>query len=157
MFVSTKQQAVPVVKATAEAVGQPHVTLKWIPGLLTNYDTVSQRIRYLKKLKEMKASGDFDRYTKREALDFEREIEKLEMALGGVSEMTKLPDCILVLDVVRDNIAVLEARKLGIPVVGICDTNADPDLVDYLIPGNDDAIKAIEFYFDEFADALKQK
>jgi len=111
----------------------------------------------LKKLKEMKASGDFDRYTKREALDFEREIEKLEMALGGVSEMTKLPDCILVLDVVRDNIAVLEARKLGIPVVGICDTNADPDLVDYLIPGNDDAIKAIEFYFDEFADALKQK
>lgn len=157
LFVSTKQQAVPVVKATAEAVGQPHVTLKWIPGLLTNYDTVSQRIRYLKKLKEMKASGDFDRYTKREALDFEREIEKLEMALGGVSEMTKLPDCILVLDVVRDNIAVLEARKLGIPVVGICDTNADPDLVDYLIPGNDDAIKAIEFYFDEFADALKQK
>lgn len=155
LFVSTKQQAVPVVKATAKDCKQPFVTLKWIPGLLTNYDTVSQRIRHLKKLKEMREAGDFERYTKKEAVNFGREIEKLEMALGGVQEMTKLPDCLLVLDVVRDKIAVLEAKKLGIPVVGICDSNADPDLVDFMIPGNDDAIKAIEFYFDEIAAVLK--
>jgi small subunit ribosomal protein S2 len=156
LFVSTKQQSVPIVKATAKQVGQPFVTLKWIPGLLTNFKTVSQRIRHMSKLKEMKEAGDFDKYTKREALDFEREIAKLEIALGGVADMTKKPDCLLVLDAVRDEIAIKEARKLGIPVVGIADSNANPDLLDYLIPGNDDAIKAIEFYFDEFADALKK-
>lgn len=155
LFVSTKQQAVPVVRATAEKAGQPYVTLKWIPGLLTNFETVSQRIRHLKKLKDMRDTGDFDRYTKKEAVGFTKEIEKLESALGGVSEMSKRPDCLLVLDVVRDRIAVLEARKLKIPVVGICDSNADPDDVDYMIPGNDDAVKAIDFYFDEIADALK--
>lgn len=156
LFVSTKQQSVPIVKATAEKVGQPFVTLKWIPGLLTNFKTVSKRIRHLAKLKEMKESGDFDKYTKREQLDFERQINKLEIAFGGVSNMTKKPDCVLVLDAVRDEIAIKEARKLGIPVVGIADTNSDPDLFDYMIPGNDDAIKSIEFYFDEFADALKK-
>lgn len=155
LFVSTKQQAVPIVRATAEAVKQPYVTLKWIPGLLTNYDTVSQRIRHLKKLKEMRESGEFERYTKREALGFEREIDKLEMALGGVQEMTKLPDVLLVLDGARDEIAILEARKLGIAVVGICDSNVDPDLYDFMIPGNDDAIKAIEFYYSEFESVLK--
>ncbi len=156
LFVSTKQQAAPIVQKTAEQTGNPFVTFKWIPGLLTNFDTVSRRIRHLQKLTEMRENGDFDRYTKREAVGFEREIEKLQTALGGVSKMSKLPDAMLVLDLVRDKIAVEEARKLGIPVVAVCDTNADPDLVDYLIPGNDDAIRAIEFYYDEFAAALKK-
>lgn len=156
LFVSTKQQSVPIVKATAEKVGQPYVTLKWIPGLLTNFKTVSQRIRHLARLKQMEESGDFAKYTKREQLDFKREIEKLEIAFGGVAKMEREPDCLLVLDAVRDKIAIEEARKLGIPVVGVADTNADPDLFDYMIPGNDDAIKAIEFYYDEFADALKK-
>jgi len=156
LFVSTKQQAIPIVKATAEGTGQPYVTNKWIPGLLTNYDTVSKRIRHLKRLKEMQASGEMGMYTKKEQSQFAKEIQKLEDALGGVSAMTKLPDALLVLDTVRDRVAVLEARKKGIPVIGVCDSNADPDLVDYMIPGNDDAIKAIEFYFDEFAAALKK-
>ncbi|MBP7819597.1 30S ribosomal protein S2 [Candidatus Gracilibacteria bacterium] len=156
LFVSTKQQAIPIVKATAEGTGQPYVTNKWIPGLLTNYDTVSKRIRHLKRLKEMQATGEMGMYTKKEQSQFAKEIQKLEDALGGVSAMNKLPDALLVLDTVRDRVAVLEARKKGIPVIGVCDSNADPDLVDYMIPGNDDAIKAIEFYFDEFAAALKK-
>jgi small subunit ribosomal protein S2 len=157
LFVSTKQQATPMVTDTAKELGLPYVTYKWIPGLLTNYGTVSKRITELKKLKRMKEDGDFDLYTKKEASKLDKKMQKLNQALGGVEELARVPDVLFVVDMVRDFIAVKEAKKIGIPVVAILDTNADPDFVDYPIPANDDAIKSLTYILGKVKEALTIK
>lgn len=157
LMVSTKQQANPIVTKVAAETKMPFVTFKWIPGLLTNFGTVSQRIAKLKKLKQERDNGEFGKYTKKEAVKLHKLILKLEEALGGVEDMAKRPDALFVVDVVRDAIAVKEARVLGIPVIGIIDSNSDPDTVDYAIPANDDAIKSLEYLMGKVQDALTTK
>jgi len=145
LLVSTKPQATKLILETARETGMPYVVNKWMGGLLTNFSTIKRRIQYYKKLKEEERTGDFDKYTKKEASQLKKVMVKLESALGGVIDMDRLPDIIFVADVVRDHIAVNEANKLNIPVVGIADTNADPDKLKYPIPGNDDAIKSLTY------------
>lgn len=157
LFVSTKQQAVEVVEETAKACGMPHITHKWVPGLLTNFDTIKKRIKYLKDLKDQEAAGEFEKYTKKEALSLHKTIVKLQTALGGVQEMKKRPHALIVIDVVRDKIAVKEAFKLGIPIIGIVDSNADPSEITHPIPGNDDAISSITFLVNYLGEALGKK
>lgn len=156
LFVSTKPQAVNLLQEAADSCHMPYVVGKWIPGLLTNFPTVKTRTKYLTDLKERKERGDFEKYTKKEASQLSKEIAKLQVSLGGVEEMGSKPDVVFVLDVVRDDIVVKEANKLGIPVVGIVDTNADPTTVDYPIPGNDDALKALQYYVGKILDAIKK-
>ncbi len=155
LFVSTKQQAKGIIETAAEECRMPFVTSKWIPGLLTNFKTIRARVKYMAKLKEDQASGEFDKYTKKEALNLGKQIVKLESALGGVAELDKVPDIIFVLDVVRDKIAVKEANKIGVTVVAVVDSNANPDGIDFLIPGNDDAIKSIKFLVAQIGEAIK--
>jgi len=155
MFVSTKQQATELVKAAAKGCNCPYVTQKWVPGLFTNFKTIKQRIKYLKQLKDEKASGEFSKYTKKEAVKLEKIINKLETSLGGVQEIKKTPDVIIVLDVHRDQIAVKEAKRTGVKIVGITDSNANPDNIDYPIPANDDSIKSITYLVDKFVNAIK--
>lgn len=145
LFVCTKPQAMSMVSEMAQKCGMPFVVEKWIPGLLTNYSTVSKRIHYLQKLKEEKRTGEFSKYTKKEAGQLNKMIQKLERALGGVQSMVRLPDILFVFDSHRDTLALQEAQRTGITTVGVVDTNANPDLLDYVIPGNDDAVKSIKF------------
>lgn len=154
LLVCTKPQAAGLIVETAEKTGMPYVIDKWIGGLLTNFFTVKKRIRYFKKLLDEEQSGEFDKYTKKEATKLRKDIVKLKAALGGVRDLERLPDCMFVADVVRDSIAVKEANKLGIPVVGICDSNADPEGVEYPIPGNDDAIKSLTYLINAVRDAI---
>lgn len=154
LFVSTKPQSLKLLQETAQNCHMPYVINKWIPGLLTNYPTIKTRIKYLANLKEQEASGDFDKYTKKEASKLKKVIEKLSTSLGGVANMKSAPDAVFVVDVVRDAIVVKEAKKLGIPVVGIVDTNADPYSVDYPIPGNDDAIKSLSYLIGRVEETL---
>ncbi len=156
LFVSTKPQSVRLIEEAAKGCGMPYVVSKWIPGLLTNFGTIKKRIKYLTDMKEQESSGEFDKYTKNEASKLRKQINKLQIALGGVEGMKSLPDAVFVVDVVRDEIVVKEARKIGIPVVGIVDTNANPDSVDYPIPGNDDALKSLEFFIGEIENSLKK-
>lgn len=157
LFVGTKQQAARAVDEAAQYCGMPHITHKWVPGLLTNFGTIKKRIKYLKDLKVQKEAGDFDKYTKKEALELERTIKKLQEALGGVQEMEKKPDALIVADIVRDPIAVKEAKKLGIPIIAIVDSNADPTGITHPIPGNDDAVQSIQFLIGVLRDALGKK
>lgn len=145
LLVSTKPQATKLILEAARETGMPYVVNKWMGGLLTNFSTIKRRIQYYKKLKEEERTGDFDKYTKKEASQLKKVMVKLESALGGVIDMDRLPDIVFVADVVRDHIAVKEANKLNIPVVGIADTNADPDKLKFPIPGNDDAIKSLTY------------
>lgn len=154
LFVSTKQQAMGVVKEHAEKCGMPYVTKKWIPGLLTNFKTVRNRVRYMLKLKEDQESGEFEKFTKKEALNFTKTIAKLELALGGVANLEKTPDIVFVLDVCRDKIAVKEAKKIGAVVVAVVDSNGSPEGVDYVIPGNDDALKSITYLMSAVGEAV---
>lgn len=154
LFVSTKQQAVEPVREAAIKLKKPYVVNRWIPGLLTNFKTIKSRIQHLKTLKEDKESGELAKYTKKEQLDFDKEIEKLENSLGGVINLEKLPDVLLVFDAHQDRLAIEEAHKMGITVVAITDSNADPDQVDFLIPGNDDSLKSIHFFIKEFESVL---
>lgn len=145
MFIGTKRQASPVVREEAEAVGMPYVSERWLGGMLTNFRTIRLQVNRLKKLEAGLASGDFaGKYNKKEILDFTNEAERLNRVFGGIKDMDGLPGAVFVVDVPRESIAVAEARKLGIPVIAITDTNADPDLVDYPIPANDDAIKTVK-------------
>mgnify|MGYP001603496230 CR=1 FL=1 len=156
LLVSTKLQATRFVVEAAQKCGCPFVTRKWMPGLLTNFDTIKKRIKYFKDLKEQKASGQLEeKYTKKERLDLSRTLVKLENAFSGVENMSRLPDCVVVFDAVRDKLALKEARGLDIPTVGICDSNADPDFVTYPIPGNDDAVKALKYFIDNVASAIE--
>jgi len=154
LFVGTKRAARDTIRTQAERCEMPHVSHRWLGGMLTNYKTVRQSVKRLKDLEHMSEDGGFDRVTKKEALGLSREQEKLERSLGGIKNMTGLPDVLFVVDVDYENIAVREARKLGIPVVAVVDTNCSPDEVDYVIPGNDDAMKAIVLYATLVADAV---
>ncbi|HCW32082.1 MAG: 30S ribosomal protein S2, small subunit ribosomal protein S2 [Candidatus Peregrinibacteria bacterium GW2011_GWF2_39_17] len=155
LFVSTKQQAVRIVEEVAKECNMPYITHKWVPGLLTNFESIKKRINYLKSLKEQQKNGDFDKYTKKEALELGKTIEKLEAMLGGVQDIKKLPDALFVVDILREKIAVVEAKKLNIPVVGIVDSNVDPTMVTFPIPGNDDAVNSINFLVRTVGDAIK--
>lgn len=154
LLVCTKLQAKRFIEEAGKRTGMPYVNEKWIPGLLTNYATIRQRIRYLRELKDQVASGEFAKYTKKEISKFRKVIEKLERALGGVQDMLKLPDIIFVCDAVRDKNALREAKRMHMPCVGIVDTNADPDLFLYPIAGNDDSVKSLEFFITKITDAI---
>jgi small subunit ribosomal protein S2 len=153
LFVGTKRAANEIIKAEAARAGMPYVNHRWLGGMLTNYKTIRQSIKRLKDLEKQAEDGTFDRLTKKEALMLHRECEKLERSLGGIKNIGGLPDALFIVDVMHEHIAVLEARKLGIPVIGIVDTNSDPDGIDYVIPGNDDSISAIKLYVKSVADA----
>lgn len=146
LFVGTKRAARDTVKEEAERCGMPYVNHRWLGGMLTNFKTIKQRIKRLKDLEAMFEDGSVERFNKKEALGLSREMEKLERSLGGIKNMAGLPDVLFVIDVGHEDIAIAEARKLGIPVVGVLDTNNNPDGIDYVIPGNDDAIRAIQLY-----------
>ncbi len=154
LFVGTKRAAQEAIRSAAEKCGMPFVDRRWLGGMLTNYKTVKSSIKRLKDLEAMETDGTLHKLTKKEALDLSREREKLERSLGGIKNMNGLPDALFILDVGHEKIAVKEAVKLGIPVVGVVDTNNSPDDVDYVIPGNDDAIRAIRLYADGIAEAI---
>jgi len=154
LFVGTKRAARDAVRAQATRCSMPYVSHRWLGGMLTNYKTVRQSVKRLTELEQMAEDGGFDRLTKKEVLGLKREQEKLERSLGGIKDMASLPDVLFVVDVDYEDIAVREARKLGIPVVAVVDTNCSPDDVDYVIPGNDDAMKAINLYATLIADAV---
>jgi len=153
LFVGTKRSAQAIVRESAERCGMPYVNHRWLGGMLTNYKTVRASIKRLKELETMSEDGSFSRISKKEALMLTRELEKLERSLGGIKNMRGIPDAMFVVDVGHEKIAITEARKLGIPVVGIVDTNNSLEGVDYIIPGNDDAIRAIRLYVEAAADA----
>jgi len=154
LFVGTKRSAREAVKAEASRCGMPYVSHRWLGGMLTNFKTIKQSIRRLEEIEQMESDGTFERLIKKEVLGLNREKEKLERSLGGIKEMNSLPDAVFVLDVGHEKIAVHEAHTLGIPVIGIVDTNCSPDGVDYVIPGNDDAMRAAQLYLAGVADAV---
>ena len=155
MFVGTKRAAREAVQQAASSCGMPYVNRRWLGGMMTNFKTVRQSIRRLKEIEEMLADGVADRLSKKESLSLSRELEKLEKSLGGIKDMERLPDALFVVDVGHEKIAISEARKLGIPIVAVVDSNNSPDDVDYVIPGNDDAIRAIQLYTQGAADAIQ--
>jgi small subunit ribosomal protein S2 len=142
LFVGTKKQAQDPIREAADRCGMPYVNQRWLGGMLTNFTTIAARVGKMTDLERMRDSGDFDAMPKKEALLLGRELEKLERNLGGIQRMTSLPDAVFILDTKKEHIAVTEANKLGIPIVAVVDTNCDPDLVQYVIPGNDDAIRS---------------
>ncbi|WP_455223115.1 30S ribosomal protein S2 [Kaarinaea lacus] len=154
LFVGTKRAARNIVKEEAERCGMPYVNHRWLGGMLTNFNTVKQSIKRLKELETMATDGSFAKLNKKEALMLTREMEKLDRSLGGIKDMVKLPDALFVIDVGHEKIAIREAIKLGIPVIGVVDTNNNPEGVDYVIPGNDDAMRAIRLYVGGVADAV---
>ncbi len=156
LFVGTKRQAQEVIRSAAESCGAFHVTNRWLGGMLTNYKTVSQSVDKLRKVEKMKENGDYNLLTKKEQSRVEKEVAKLEKGLGGIKNMRKLPGAIFVIDPNNEKIAVQEANNLGIPVVAITDTNCDPTGIDYIVPGNDDAIKSITLFVNYFANAIAE-
>ncbi|MDH5232423.1 MAG: 30S ribosomal protein S2 [Gammaproteobacteria bacterium] len=156
LFVGTKRAAQQVIQDEAVRCGMPFVNHRWLGGMLTNFKTVKQSIKRLKELEAMAQDGHFDRLGKKEVLMLNREMEKLERSLGGIKDMRAMPDALFVVDVGHEKIAVAEAKKLGIPVIGVVDTNNSPHDVDYVIPGNDDAIRAIQLYAATTADAIME-
>jgi small subunit ribosomal protein S2 len=156
LFVGTKKQAQEVIEREATRVGMPYVTTRWLGGMLTNFQTVSRRLLRLRELREMERSGAFDFLPKKEVIRLRHEMEKLQRNLGGMQNLERLPDAIFVIDTKKEHIAVNEARKLGLPVIAIVDTNCDPDEVDYVIPGNDDAIRSVALVTRIIADALAE-
>ncbi len=154
LFVGTKRAAAAVVREQAARVSMPYVDQRWLGGMLTNYKTIRQSIRRLTELQEQSEAGTLELLTKKEALQKRRLMAKLERSLGGIKEMGGLPDALFVVDVDHERIAITEANKLAIPVVGVVDTNSDPVGVDYIIPGNDDAIRAVRLYVTAVADAV---
>src|ERR687888_2208750 len=154
LFVGTKKQAQEVIVDNAERIGMPSVTTRWLGGMLTNFQTVSRRLLRLRELQEMERSGALDFLPKKEAIRLRHERDKLERNLGGMRNLERLPEAVFVIDTKKEHIAVGEARKLGIPVIAIVDTNCDPDEVDYVIPGNDDAIRSVSLLTRVVADAV---
>jgi small subunit ribosomal protein S2 len=153
LFVGTKKQAQEAIEEHANRAGQPYVNYRWLGGMLTNYRTIQQRVFYMRELRRMDQSGEIDNMIKKEGLRLRRELAKLEANLGGVSTLDRLPDLVFVIDVNTEATAVKEADRLGIPVIALVDSNSDPDRVDYVIPGNDDAIRAAELITSAIADA----
>lgn len=154
LFVGTKKQAQESIKEEATRCGMPYVNARWLGGMLTNFVTIKRRIKRLGQLKAMKEDGTFDLLTKKEAAKLDLEIEKLEKYMGGITEMKKQPAAMFIVDPRKERIAVAEAKKLGIPIIAIVDTNCDPDEIDYVIPGNDDAIRAVKLIAGAMADAV---
>jgi len=154
LFVGTKKQAQEVIAENADRAAMPFVTTRWLGGMLTNFQTVSRRLLRMRELREMERTGAFEYLPKKEAIRLRHEKEKLERNLGGMQNLERLPDAVFVIDTKKEHIAVSEARKLGLPVIAIVDTNCDPDEVDYVIPGNDDAIRSVSLVTRIIADAL---
>lgn len=157
LFVGTKKQLKDIVKTAAEEAGQPYVTERWIGGMLTNVGTMTQQIKKLHDLERRMASGDLEnRYSKLEVQRFQEEIDSLNVKYGGIKDLSGMPGAVVVLDTIADANAVREAKRLGVPVVGVVDTNANPDTVDYVVPGNDDAIKGSKLLLDYFIAAVQE-
>ncbi|SES24944.1 30S ribosomal protein S2 [Halopseudomonas bauzanensis] len=154
LFVGTKRAASKIIAEEATRAGMPYVDHRWLGGMLTNYKTIRQSIKRLRDLEVQSQDGTFTKLTKKEALMRTRDLEKLDRGLGGIKDMGGLPDALFVIDVEHERIAITEANKLGIPVIGIVDTNSSPEGIDYVIPGNDDAIRAIKLYAGAMADAV---
>ena len=154
LFVGTKRQARDILKEEAQRAGAPYVDYRWLGGMLTNFKTVKQSIKRLKEMDQMIADGSVEKLTKKEGLQFSREKEKLDRSLGGIKDMGGIPDALFVIDVGFHKIAVTEAKKLGVPIVGVVDTNNSLDGIDYVIPGNDDSTRAIRLYARGVADAI---
>jgi len=154
LFVGTKKQAKEVVRAEADRAGQFYICERWLGGALTNFTTIRKSVKRLTNIQKMETDGTFDKITKKEGLFLTREKDKLNSVLSGVVDMTRLPGALFVVDVKKESIAVKEAKKLGIPVFAIVDTNCDPDEIDYVIPANDDALKSIQMITKAVADAL---
>src|SRR5215212_5552224 len=156
LFVGTKKQAQDPIADYAAGCGMPYVNERWLGGMLTNFSTISGRVKKMTEYERMRAVGDFEAMPKKEALMVSRELEKLERNLGGIRDMTKLPDTIFVIDTKKEHISVTEANKLKIPVVAVVDTNCDPDVIQYVIPGNDDAIRAGNLMCRIISDAVEE-
>ena len=154
LFVGTKKQAQECVKEAAEKSGMYYIDQRWLGGMLTNFDTIRTRVQRLKDLEKMQEDGTFDVLPKKEVILLKKEMEKLERNLGGIKDMEKIPGVIFLVDPKKEHIAILEAKKLGIPVIGLVDTNCNPEEVDYAIPGNDDAIRAVKLITDVMANAI---
>lgn len=154
LFVGTKKQAQETIRKEAERCGMPYVNQRWLGGMMTNFQTIRKRVDRLEELERMKEDGTFSRLPKKEVILLEKEIEKLERFLGGIRNMKRVPDALFVADPRKEDIAVAEANKLGIPVVAIVDTNCDPDVVDFVIPGNDDAIRAVKLLTSIISNAV---
>ncbi|MDB6063137.1 MAG: ribosomal protein [Verrucomicrobiaceae bacterium] len=154
LMVGTKRSASKIIKEQADRCGMPYVSHRWLGGMLTNYKTIRMSIKRLRELEAQSLDGTFEKLTKKEALMRTRDMEKLERSIGGIKEMAGLPDALFIIDVDHERIAIQEANKLGIPVIGVVDTNSNPDGVDYVIPGNDDAIRAVKLYASAVADAV---
>jgi len=154
LFVGTKKQAQSAVAENAMRAGQPYVNFRWLGGMLTNFRTIQKRIFYMRELRRMEESHEMEDLTKKERLRLRRELAKLELSLGGVANMQKLPDAVFIVDVNTEVTAVKEADRLGLPIIALVDSNSDPDAVDYLIPGNDDAIRAADLIAGAIADAV---
>lgn len=156
LFVATKKQAKEIVAEKAKEIGMPYITERWAGGMLTNFPTIRKAVKKMSNIDKMMTDGTFDNISKREKLQITRQREKLEKNLGSIADLTRLPSALFVVDVCKENIAVREAQRLGIPVFGIVDTNSDPTPIDFVIPANDDATKAIEVILNAVCDAIKE-
>ena len=156
LFIGTKKQAQDPISEAADGCGMPYINERWLGGMLTNFTTISGRVKKMQEYQRMRAAGDFEAMPKKEALMISRELEKLERNLGGIRNMTKLPDAVFIIDTKKEHIGVVEANKLKLPVVAVVDTNCDPDLIDFVIPGNDDAIRSGTLMCRIISDAVKE-
>ena len=156
LFIGTKKQAQDPIQSYAEKVGMPYINQRWLGGMLTNFETIGKRVAKMQEYRRMRASGEFDVMPKKEALLLSRELEKLERNLGGIAQMERLPDAVFILDTKKEHIGVTEANKLGIPIIAVVDTNCDPDVIQYVIPGNDDAIRSGNLMCRVIADAVEE-
>lgn len=154
LFVGTKIQMKSLVKATAEECGLPYVCERWLGGTITNFETISKRVEYFKDLERKKTAGELEKYTKKERLNFDKELAGLKIKFEGIKNMTKLPDAIFLLDIKKDETCLREAKRKGIKVVALCDTNVDPTPVDYPIPANDDAISSVKYILEKVREAI---
>lgn len=156
LFVGTKKQGQNIIRKYAEETGMPYITERWIGGLFTNFSNVNKLVKKYRDLKEKRNSGALKKYTKKERVAFDKQIEKLEKLVGGLGDLKKIPEAIFVLDIKREKTAVMEARQKKVPIVGFCDSNINPELLDYPIPANDDAVKSIELITRLIAEAIKE-
>jgi small subunit ribosomal protein S2 len=156
LFIGTKKQAQDPIQSFAEKVGMPYINQRWLGGMLTNFETIGKRVSKMQEYRRQRDSGEFDVMPKKEALLLSRELEKLERNLGGIARMEKLPDAVFILDTKKEHIGVTEANKLGIPIIAVVDTNCDPDVIQYVIPGNDDAIRSGNLMCRVIADAVEE-
>lgn len=154
LIIGTKKQVNPIVKEESERCGMPYVNERWLGGMITNFSTIKISIQRLKELEALKESDEFSKFTKKEMARMEKEILKLQKVINGIRNMERIPDAVFIVDIHHEIIAAREARRLGIPIIGIADTNADPDMADYLIPANDDAIRAVKLILGTMADAV---